>query len=230
MQYYRMKEFWKLVKQNKVQKHHCMLGCLGISIVWLLQSCFSLQSSYPPITYYRLQSVAPKPVVPIQSGLIPGTLQMKKFSIDAEWESEQLSTISGTTVQPLSYHRWSSEPKELISAFVTNRILQSGIFSAGVITEETGFVPDYTIEGRITEMGAYNTGEQAPCVRLAIHYMLYHHKPGSGHTLLLQKTYEHLTRRQSIETIGIPPAFSESLQQITDSLMVDCVAILSVRR
>lgn len=219
-----------MVNQNNPRCMYRVAFFLSYMVLCTLTACFSLQSSYPPITYYRLQSS--KPITPEarKPGLIPGTMLIKTFSIDAEWDNEQLFTISGTTVQPLMYHRWSSEPNELVGAFVINRILQTGMFSGGIITEQSGLAPDYTIEVRIIEMGAFNSGEQAPSVNIILHCMMYRHRSGAGNTILLQKHYECRTRRNTLDVVAIPTAMSESLSVITDSLFVDVKNILVVRR
>lgn len=194
-----------------------------ISITPAITGCVSLRSEYPKTTFYRLD---PKPA-PEAAFMIPEGLLIKPFSIDSEFDTDHIITlVSATETQPLHYHRWASDPQELITAYITNRIQQMRMFTKGVFTPSSSVVPEYQLEGRITECLARNPpATPVNTVSLTIHLTLQRLDEKGQQTVVLQKVYSQSVQRSSDAASSIAPAMSEAVTLVTDALLKDVAAL-----
>jgi ABC-type uncharacterized transport system auxiliary subunit len=192
------------------------LGCLT--------SCVSLRSEYPKTTFYRLDQ---KPVQ-VASMTVTEGLSVKPFSIDSEFDTDHIITlVSATETQPLHYNRWASDPQELLTAYIANRIQQSGFFTKGVFTPSSSVVPVYQLEGRISECLARTaTAQPANTASLTIHITLQRMDDKGQQTVVLQKVYSQTVQRSLDAASNIAPAMSEAASLITDALLKDIAVLL----
>ncbi len=186
-------------------------------------ACISLKTEYPKTTYYRLEDKpVQKAAKPVQEGLL-----VKPFTIDSEFDTDHIIVMaSGTEAQPLQYHRWTSEPQELITANITNRLQQSSFFTQGVFTPASSVVPSLQLEGRITECLARGTAQEGNIVSLRIHCTVQRLDSIGRTSVLLQKVYMQTVRRASDGGASIAPAMSEAVSAVGDALLVDLTALL----
>jgi ABC-type uncharacterized transport system auxiliary subunit len=214
----------------------------ALNVVALIgtSSCVSLKSEYPRITYYRL---APKPIVPMDSR-INDILLVKTFSIDSEFDTEHLlaivpsSTGSGadTEVQRYHYHRWISEPRELVTSYVVNRIQASSLFAGGVFIEHSTITPTVELEGRIIEFTGRNgfsspsTGKNTtPNSATVVLHLTFKRFLASTPVpvILLQQTYTHTAARPDNTAASISDALSEALSAVIDAALQDVSKLLT---
>jgi ABC-type uncharacterized transport system auxiliary subunit len=202
---------------------------LLLSAVFLLPlvgmtACISLKTEYPKTSYYRLEDK------PIQKAAktAPEGLLVKPFTIDSEFDTDRMIVMaSGTEAQPLHYHRWTSEPQELITAHITNRLQQSGFFAEGVFTPASSVVPGLQLEGRIMECLARGTAQEGNIVSLRIHCTVQRLDSIGRTSVLLQKVYTQTVRRTSDASASIAPAMSEAVSAVGDALLIDLSALLN---
>jgi ABC-type uncharacterized transport system auxiliary subunit len=202
-------------------KHSLLLALLAFTT---LAGCVSLRSEYPKTTFYRLESkTAPRAANPIPEGLL-----VKPFSIDSEFDTDHIITlVNATETQPLHYHRWASDPQELLTAHVLNRIQQSGFFAKGVFTPSSSVVPQYQLEGRIIEcLAASGTAQPPNTVSLKIHLTLQRLDEKAQQTVLLQKVFAQTVPRSGDAASGIAPAMSEAASLITDAFLNDIATLV----
>lgn len=186
-------------------------------------ACISLKTEYPKTTYYRLEDKpVQKAAKPVQEGLL-----VKPFTIDSEFDTDHIIVMaSGTEAQPLQYHRWTSEPQELITANITNRLQQSSFFAQGVFTPASSVVPGLQLEGRITECLARGTAQDGNIVSLRIHCTVQRLDSIGKTSVLLQKVYSQTVRRASDGGASIAPAMSEAVSALGDALLADLTVLL----
>lgn len=201
---------------------------LLLSAIFLLPlagvtACISLKTEYPKTTYYRLED---KPVEKAAKTVQEGLL-VKPFTIDSEFDTDHIIVMaSGTEAQPLQYHRWTSEPQELITANITNRLQQSNFFAQGVFTPASSVVPGLQLEGRITECLARGAAQEGNIVSLRIHCTVQRLDSIGRTSVLLQKVYSQTVRRASDGGASIAPAMSEAVGALGDALLADLTALL----
>jgi ABC-type uncharacterized transport system auxiliary subunit len=206
----------------------CRFCCMAVVFTILaiaLQSCISLKSEYPRTAYYRLEQKAVRSFG-LQS---PQSLLVKPFTIDSEFDTDRMITlVNGTEAQPLNYHRWTSEPQELITAHVRSRLAQSGAFTGGVFTPESSVITTLTLEGRIVECLARSlTANPANTATLTVHFTVQRLEANGAASLLLQKMYTQTLPRANDAAASIAPAMSDAASAVCDSLLSDLASALT---
>lgn len=183
-----------------------------------VSGCFSLRSEYQPMAYYRL---AQQPVSVEDIGSIPGTLYVRTFTANEEFENNHIVYVRNTAqVDYYTYHRWISEAPELVTDFIASRYMQTGAFSDGVVQVGSSLMPEYVLEGKIIDMIA-NNGEPSN-VELKLQCTLIGMEPlQTKHTVLWQHVYEQKVQRPNSYAASIAEAYSDALSIIADQLLVD---------
>jgi ABC-type uncharacterized transport system auxiliary subunit len=204
--------------------HRLLLSAMFLLPLVGVTACISLKTEYPKTTYYRLEDK------PVQKAAKPASegLLVKPFTIDSEFDTDRMIVMaSGTEAQPLHYHRWTSEPQELITAHIINRLQQSGFFAEGVFTPASSVVPGLQLEGRIMECLARSTVQEGNIVSLRIHCTVQRLDSIGRTSVLLQKVYTQTVRRTSDGGASIAPAMSEAVSAVGDALLTDLSALLN---
>ena len=202
---------------------HSLVVFIGILPMIMFTSCISFKSEYPKTTYYRLED---KPVQKAAKSTLEGLL-VKPFTIDSEFDTDRMIVMANATeAQPLHYHRWTSEPQELVTAHITNRLQQSGFFTGGVFTPASSVVPVLQLEGRITEFLSRGTAQEGNVVSLRIHCTVQRMDSLGRMNVILQKVYSQSVRRGNDASTSIAPAMSEAASALCDSLLADMSALL----
>lgn len=179
--------------------------------------CISFKTEYPKTTYYRLEDRA---IVPFTKTVSEGLL-VKPFTIDSEFNTDRMIVMANANeAQPLMYHRWTSEPQELITAHLTHRLQQSGFFGGGVFTPASTVTPMFQLEGHITECLARSTAE-GNVVSLRVHCTVQRADATGKMSVVLQKVYTQNVRRANDGAASIAPAMSEAVSAIGDRLLAD---------
>ncbi|MCS6808685.1 MAG: ABC-type transport auxiliary lipoprotein family protein [Bacteroidota bacterium] len=194
-----------------------MLGGASVS------ACISLRSEYPKTTYYRLENHS----VPKSARTVSEDLLVRPFTIDSEFATDRILVMtSATEVQPLMYHRWVSEPDDLITAYVTRYMQQSGFFLGGVVTPASSLLPSLLLEGHIGECIAVQSTQEGNVVRLRIHCTVQRRNAADRVEVLLQKVYTQIVRRESDAASSIALAMSAAVHALSEALLADIQAVL----
>jgi ABC-type uncharacterized transport system auxiliary subunit len=217
-------KFSAMVKANTINPSKYALLLAYLLCVSGLTACVTLRSEYPKTTFYRLEQKA----VQAASTTVAEGLLVKPFSIDSEFDTDHIITlVSATETQPLHYHRWISDPQELLTAYLTNRIEQSKLFAKGVFTPSSSVVPMYQLEGRISEcLARTSTAQPANTALLTIHLTLQRLDEKGQQTVLLQKVYSQTVQRSSDAASNIALAMSDAASLVCDELLKDVAALL----
>lgn len=214
----------QILQQHAIFRRVTVFALVSTVVAIVVTGCVSLRSEYPKTTFYRLEQ---KPVQAATVTVAEGLL-VKPFSIDSEFDTDHIITLVSTTeTQPLHYHRWTSDPQELITACVANRIQQTGLFGKGVFTPSSSVVPQYHLEGRITECLARTaTSQPANTVSLTIHFTLQRMDDKAQSNVLWQKVYSQNVNRSNDAASGIAPAMSDAVALLTDALLKDITPLV----
>jgi ABC-type uncharacterized transport system auxiliary subunit len=235
-----MKELWTLDNKNTPLASLVASGLkvflavtLGAAIASACSSLVKLQSEYPKTSYYRLDyrlappSQTAQPLRTTPEERVREIVLVKGFAIDSEFDTDHLLAFTPSAeIQRYQYHRWISEPRELVTAFVINRLQASELFSGGVFAEASGVMPTVELEGRIVEYAGKNAAGANGAV-LTMHVAVRRiTDTSSAQTILFQKTYSQSVARLSDSAASIPPALSLALAAATDSLCKDVAQAL----
>ncbi|MCU0425341.1 MAG: PqiC family protein [Candidatus Kapabacteria bacterium] len=196
---------------------------LGSMVMTVFTGCISFKTEYPKTAYYRLEDRAITP----SAKTTPDGLLVKPFTIDSEFNTDRIIVMANATeAQPLMYHRWTSEPQELITANLTHRLQQSGFFAGGVFTPASSVIPALQLEGHITECLARTT-QEGNVVSLRVHCTVQRIDAAGKTSVVLQKVYTQTARRTSDAGAAIAPAMSEAVSALGDALLGDIARLLT---
>lgn len=192
------------------------------ALLFSTTGCISFKTEYPKTTYYRLED---RSITPFTKTVSEGLL-VKPFTIDSEFNTDRMIVMTNATeAQPLMYHRWTSEPQELITAHLLHRLQQSSFFSGGVFTPASTVTPVLQLEGHITECLARSTPE-GNVASVRIHCTIQKADATGKMSVILQKVYSQNIRRANDGAASIAPAMSEAVSTIGDELLADITKTL----
>lgn len=196
-------------------------------VVLGVSGCFSLRSDYQPMAYYRL---AQQPTSLEAVGHIPGTLYVRTFTANEEFENNHIVYVRNTAqVDYYTYHRWISEAPELVTDFIASRYMQAKVFPDGIVQAGSSLMPTYVLEGKILDMTA-NNGEPSSVV-LKLQCTLIGIEPlETKHAVLWQQVYEQKVQRPNSYASSISEAYSDALSMIADQLLVDIARVVEQRQ
>lgn len=206
--------------------------CIFLAFVALAQSCISLKSEYPDISYYRLNQ---EPSTYRNTATIPGTLQVRSFTAVDDVQTDQLLAMTDNNhVEKYYYHRWVAEGSQLLTDYFLVRLNNLKAFSGGVCTSSTVLVPDFILEGQVLDMAAYNAPEKDKQakdenrVQVSIKITLLKRTPGKvDKDIVLNKVFSQAHKRDNSSVSSIAPAFSKCLAKMTDQMMTEIQASIA---
>ncbi len=200
--------------------------CIFLAFAALAQSCISLRTEYPDISYYRLNQ---EPSTFRNTATIAGTLQVRSFTAVDDVQTDQLLAMTDNNhVEKYYYHRWVAEGSQLLTDYFLVRLNNLKAFSGGVCNSSTVLVPDFILEGHVLDMAAYNAPsgdkqtKEENKVQVSIKITLLKRTPGkASKDIVLNKVFTQSLRRDNNSVASIAPAFSKCLAKMTDQMMTE---------
>jgi ABC-type uncharacterized transport system auxiliary subunit len=128
-------------------------GALVALAALLLTAC----ASTPKTRYYTLRTPPPPAAVSPRTQF---TLQVKRFEVpDLLLDNRIIYYTSPTELNFHEYHRWSSDPGDLLSELAMKFFAKTGLFQQ-IFAYPAPIHADYTLRGRVLEFGElkYETG------------------------------------------------------------------------
>ncbi|HYF03165.1 MAG TPA: ABC-type transport auxiliary lipoprotein family protein [Patescibacteria group bacterium] len=185
----------------------------------LLSGCGLLKSEYEPIRYYRLMAPAPAN----RSAVLPGTLMVRTFYTNAQYDSDDIfTTAGGAIVGPYEYHKWVSATPELVTDFIINRLSSQTLFANGVVPSGSASSADYILEGKVIDMLAETDERGTNVAHLQMQVSLIRFRAGNAeNSLLMQKRYDKRIQRANATIPSIAEAMSQAMAEITDEMAGD---------
>lgn len=133
-------------------------GCVKVcGLVFLVALVSSACASTPKTRYYTLRTPAPPAAENPKTDL---TLQVERFGVpDLLLDSRILYYTSPTELNFHEYHRWSSDPGDMLSELTMRFFAATGLFQQ-VFTYPAPVHADFTLRGRVLDLGElkYKTG------------------------------------------------------------------------
>jgi ABC-type uncharacterized transport system auxiliary subunit len=121
-------------------------GGLVLLLILLCTSC----ASTPKIRYYTLHTPPPPAAVSPRTHF---TLQVERFDVpDLLLDSRIIYYTSPTELNFHEYHRWSSDPGDLVSELAMKFFAKTGLFQQ-VYAYPAPVNADYTLRGRVLDLG-----------------------------------------------------------------------------
>ncbi|MDQ1267183.1 MAG: cholesterol transport system auxiliary component [Bacteroidota bacterium] len=208
-----------------LMKLHGKKVILSLILTIVFSSCISLTVEYPEITLYQLTQDSYPTII---DKPLNGSLLIRDFTIASQFDTDHLFADQGVNqIKRYYYHRWSTDFSDLATDFFVDRYSEKGIFRGGVVKSSTMLVPDYILEGHITDLMAYNYDEDSEIknyVYLSINFQFIRKEvEKTGLVTIFNKSYYSIIERPDNSVATIVPAYSKAILQISDSLITDII-------
>ncbi len=215
---------------------HIKLNIIRIAVllsgILLINGCVDLKSDYPEIRYYRFSQ---EELSNIKHEQLPVAVQFRNFSLSSQINPFRLMAMEGQNeVSMYYYFRWANDCSDMAKDFMIERFSNYDIFKGGVLTPENIIMPDYFVEGMVTDMMAYNTEDEdveKPYVNIQLKISLaVRDIKLSNDNVLFTKVYKSKIFRETNKAESIAPSFSKALNEISDELLIDIINAIENHR
>jgi ABC-type uncharacterized transport system auxiliary subunit len=194
-----------------------------IGIISLISGCINLKDEYPKINYYTLKH---EPTSLSNMALKNVSLVVRDLNLNEAYSGVQLlANWEKNRVQKYFYHRWINDFSQIATDFLITRLTRMNIFKGGVSNSTTSIIPDYILEGKITELSAQNSevdvkGNCFVNMEVSVTFFRRNQK-GVPIEQIFSKIYSVKSQRMNNDAETIPEAFSKSYSMICDQIIVD---------
>lgn len=194
-----------------------------IGIILLISGCIHLKDEYPKINYYTLKHEPTSLSNMAQKNV---SLIIRDLSLNESYSGVQLlANLEKNKVQKYFYHRWINDFSQIATDFLITRFDRMNIFKGGVSNSTSSIIPNYILEGKITELYAQNSEidvKENCFVNMEVSVTFFRrNQKGDPIEQIFSKIYSHKTQRPNNNAESIPEAFSKSYSMICDQIIVD---------
>jgi ABC-type uncharacterized transport system auxiliary subunit len=189
---------------------------LLISSLLFFSGCAMFGSSSPKMDYYTLEYESPK-----LKGLsaVPFIIKIERFQTSPLYNTEKISYRKNDfQTDSYNYHRWETNPSQLISYFLYRDIKQSGIFK-GVFSHDTAFAVTHSVSGTVDEFYEDDRGKTWEAVLTLDIVLMVENEPDINKRILFQKKYS--ARKPCAKKN--PQAFAEAMSRAMSELSAQII-------
>ena len=192
-------------------------------LLLFLISCGSLSKPSNKIEQYSLE-YDPAPA----SGLkpLPHVVRVERFSVAPVYNTTQMIyRESSFKRDAYVYHRWRSNPGDLVSYFLTRDMKQSGLFKA-VVPYDSRQTSNFVLEGSVDEFLEWDSENIWNAVLTFSITLIAENEPDVSTRVLYQKTY-HTKKPCKMKTPrAMVEAMSEGMAELSAQMILDMHNIL----
>ncbi len=179
-------------------------------------ACATLKQPSQKIDFYTLEYSPSKAV-----GLKPlsATLQVKRFAVSPLYNTSQMIYRDKSFRRDAyAYHRWRSNPGDLVSYFIGRDLRESGLFKA-VSVGESGLAARYILEGSVEDFVEWEAQEAWKAVLTVSVTLLAEREPDISERVLFQETFRASKPCRQKNPAGFAEAMSEALAEVSREMI-----------
>lgn len=195
-----------------------MRSIFFISLIFLFSSCINLdfRSEYVATSYYGLNDEIELNVLDNKVG---SSILIRSISVASAFETQTLfEKNEENQIQRFNYHKWQTQPSELLSDFIFNKLVSSEVFETGIMMGQSLKIPDYVIEMNVIDFSTYKI-EKGREARFSIYFNLFQRVSGKRE-LVLSKEIATKTTVNGNKVKDIAPAMSEAITKACSELII----------
>ncbi len=190
----------------------------------LLCACLSLKQPREKIEFYTLEYDPPT-----MGGLMPveAVIKLRPFSVAPTYNSNRIIYRSQSFERDAYvYHRWRTNPGDLVTYFLQRDIQQSGLFKA-VLPQQSRSTSSYVLEGSVNEFLEWDEEKTWKAVLSISVTLMKENEPDISKRILFQKTYKATKACQERNPRALAKAMSQAMAEISAALIMDTVDCLA---
>jgi cholesterol transport system auxiliary component len=184
----------------------------AIALALVAAACSTLKQPSPRIAFYTLEYPPPR-VEDLKP--LSATLQVDRFGVAPMYNTNQMVyRDSAFRREAYVYHRWRSNPGDLVTYFIARDLRESGLFKA-VSPCAAGLLSQYVLEGSVEEYFEWETEETWKAVVTVSITLLVDTEPDASKKVLSQKTISSSKPCKQKNPVGFAEAMSEAVAEIS---------------
>ena len=200
---------------------------LCLLLPFLLGGCLNLKQPANTTCYYTLEYAQPR-----ITGLEPlrSVLMIRRLNVAPQYNTHQiLYREKAYNRQAYAYHKWRSNPGDMVTGFLLRYMRESDLFTA-VADQSSRLSAAYILEGTIEEFLEHDLPDGWHAV-LAVHITLIDtQKQDAVSQVLLQKRYRATAPCRSKNPRALAGAMSSATADISEKIIRDIYACINTGR
>ncbi|OQX27566.1 MAG: hypothetical protein BWK80_04625 [Desulfobacteraceae bacterium IS3] len=197
-----------------------LLISLGIS----LSSCMNLKQPPEKISYYSFEYDSPNAGVKKQ---LPFVLRVKRFQISPLYASNKIVFRDAAFKRDMyAYHRWHSNPRDMVSYFLARDLKASQAFKA-VFSVDDSTPCSYTIDGAVEEFFEQDNADSWEAVLCLEITLSKEEEPDASKRIIMQKNYRSRQTCSQKNPASLAEAMSKAMSEVSGKIISDVYGKLS---
>ena len=188
----------------------------AIALAFVATACSTLKQPSQKIDFYIPEYLPPK-----MGDLKPlsATLRVQRFTVAPVYNTNQMIfRDSSFRREAYVYHRWRSNPGDLLTYFISRDLRESGLFRS-VSPWETELRSRYVLEGSVDEFLEWETEEAWKALLTVSLTLLAEGEPDITKKVLFQKTFSSSKVFRQKNPAGFAEAMSEAMAEVSREII-----------
>jgi cholesterol transport system auxiliary component len=195
-----------------------------IILLILCSGCLNFKQPANKISYYSLEYSPP-----IQhsengsqnSAPLPFVIQVERFQTAPFYDSNKIVYREDEFKRDAYiYHKWLSNPGEMVSYFLARDMRESGLFKA-VFSPDTGRASSYIVQGSADEFFELDEKDSWYAVLSLSITLMAADEPDISKKILLQKQYSTKERCQEKNPAALAASMSRAMSKNSEKIITD---------
>lgn len=197
---------------------------LGLALVFIC-ACFNLKQPKVKIQFYTLEYASPR-IADLKP--LPVVLKVDRFSVAPVYNTNRIIYQDRSFKRDeYFYHKWRSNPGDLVTYFLSRDIRQSGLFKA-VLPYDSRFPISYTLEGSVDQFLERNMDDNWEAVLCVSITLMAGNEPDVSKMVVFQKTYCATKACKRKNPGALAEAMSQAMKEISEKVIDDVYFYLKV--
>jgi ABC-type uncharacterized transport system auxiliary subunit len=192
-------------------------------LLLLVASCGSLNKPSHKIEHYSLEY---EPARMAELKPLSHVMRVERFSVAPVYNTHQIIYREASFRRDAYvYHRWRSNPGDLVTYFLTRDMKQSGLFRA-VIPYDSRQTSSFVLEGSVDEFFESDSEDFWEAVLTFSVTLTAENEPDISKRVLFQKTYHAKKPCKMKNPRALAEGMSEAMAQLSRQMIVDIHGVL----
>ena len=185
--------------------------------------CATLQSPAKETEYYALEYT---PVDITGKEKLPVTLRVERFQISPLYNTDRIVFREKDFQRnQYNYHRWRSNPRDMITYYLTRDMALSQLFQ-GVFSSESLYPASYQVSGTVDEFYELDQDQWYAMLSLDI-VLLRTDEPNVDHRIIFQHFYRAKTACDEKTPFALAEAMGKAMAAVSREIIMDIHGYIS---
>ena len=205
---------------------HLRIYCLCLIVAFLAVGCVNFKQPRNRVQHYMLEYASPE-ITDLKP--LPVSLKVERFSVGPAYNTNRIIYRDKSFKRDeYFYHKWRSNPGDMVTCFLSRDIKNSGLFKA-VLPRGTNFPFSCVMEGSVDEFVEWDTKTGWNAVLTVTVTLMAANEPDVSKKILFQKTYRIEKPLTEKNPRALARAMSLAMGEISVKVIRDIYSVLKDR-